>query len=177
MAILKQTLRLEHVLGNEDVLSSEVEFDFEDYDNYVEAREEARQLLIDTISNGRPSIVKECRHSMGMEYSQKEFDDSWRSYQQLCRKIDGIKFRITEKEKAFNFLLYAENRLTALVQMIKTANLYQEFCNLLEASVQIKGSESSKEEKEQLPHLQLPMVFPSEGEAEDKSDQEETITN
>ncbi|GGA56077.1 hypothetical protein [Okeania sp. KiyG1] len=177
MTILKQTLRLEHKLDDGDVLSSEIEFDFDGYDNYDETLNEARQFLVDIISNGRPGIIDKCRHAMGMRYSQAEFNKDWLHYQQLCLNIDKNKLKIATKRKNLKFLLDADNRLTALEQMMKTAGFYQEFCDLLEASTKVQGGEDLKEEKEQLSHLKLPMVCPSEGEAEDESDQRKADTD
>lgn len=150
MEILKQTLRLEHELNDQYVISSEIEFAFEEYDDYDEAREEARLLLVETISNGRPGVIDECRRAMGINYSWQQFNDDTERYKELCKRIDKVKFDIATKEEGLRFLLHTENKLLALTQMLKTAGFYREFCNLLEAIYSIKGSESVEEEKEQL---------------------------
>ncbi|NEN90801.1 MAG: hypothetical protein F6K48_18540 [Okeania sp. SIO3H1] len=166
MEILRQTLKLEHKLPDGNVLTSEVEFDVEDGDNHAEVSEKVRAMLVDNISNGRPDIADKCRHSMGMEYSLQQLDHDKACYRQLCNDIDEAKFHMAAKEENLKFLRHAENRLAALAQMMKTANLYQEFCSLLKASAEVKGSESSKEEKEQLPSWEIPMVSSSEEKVE-----------
>ena len=169
MTILKQTLRLEHKLGDKDVISSEIEFDFEDYDNYVEPLEEARTLLVNAISNGRPGIINKCRHALGMRYSQAEFNKDWQHYQQLCLDIDKVKKRITQQQTNLQSILGAEARLEDLRKILISAEVYEEFCQLLFASVRAKGSEELEKEVENFSHLQLPIVYPPEGEVEDKS--------
>ena len=106
---------------------------------------------------------------MGILYSTTEFERDEKRHKELCADIDKLKFKIATKEENLKFLFSAENRLAALEKMLKTADIYQEFCDLLEASVKVKGSEELEEEVENFSHLQLPIVYPPEGEVEDKS--------
>ncbi|NEO55922.1 MAG: hypothetical protein F6K54_24350 [Okeania sp. SIO3B5] len=174
---MKQRIQYNHKCDDDSLLSSEVEFSYEVGRVPAFEIDVAKINIAQAISAGRPDIYKKALFHMGVQYSIPELREKTQRFQKLCGQIDRLKFKITQKEEALKFLFGAEDKLDTLIEKMKTTGIFPEFCNFLEAFTMIKGSEDLKEEKEQLSHLKLPMVFPSEGEAEDKSDQKETDTN